>query len=80
MCVGEGGLGAAPFLWHGLQQRRMDDLGHGRHSASLSDGKKNIFEEEKKMKNSAICVRTRMVNMNTFSTTSIICLEIEITV
>ncbi len=30
-------------------------------------------------KNSAVCVRTRMVNVNTFSTTSIICLEIEIT-
>ncbi len=22
VCVGEGGLGAAPFLWHGLRQRR----------------------------------------------------------
>ncbi len=32
------------------------------------------------MKNSAVCVRTRMVNVNTFSTTSIICIEIEITV
>ncbi len=32
------------------------------------------------MKNSAVCVRTRTVNVNTFSTTSIIRLEIEITV
>ncbi len=30
-------------------------------------------------KNSAVYVRTRTVNVNTFSTTSIICLEIEIT-
>ncbi len=45
-------------------------------------GVKNFEEKnnDETSKNSAVCVRTRTVNQNTFSTTSVICLEIEITV
>ncbi len=42
---------------------------------SLVDRVKNLIE-----KNSAVRVRTWTVNVNTFLTTSIICLETEITV
>ncbi len=43
-------------------------------------GKMVALGEEWLKKNFAVCVRTWTVNVNTFSTTSIICLEIEITV
>ncbi len=39
---------------------------------------KNTHDPKKmlQIKNSAVCVKTQTVNVNTFSTTSIVCLEI----
>ncbi len=62
---GRSGLGAAPFLWHGLRQRRHGWLGHGRRLASLNDhghclddhGKKIFLKKWKKMKNEKQRVR-----------------------